>query len=356
MAKKIIDVSEHQGIIDWNRVKSQIDGAILRVGYGDNIASQDDWTWKRNADECTRLGIPFGVYIYSYATSMAQADSEAQHALRCIKGYKLSYPVYLDLEEPGTQSGAVQRANRFGDIIEGAGYMCGVYANLNWWTNYLGGLERFTKWIAQYNSVCQYTGSNKDAWQYTSSGRIVGIVGNVDMNHFYRDFPKEISGGKVTVPKPASAAAVQKVTAPKIIYGVKTLHHGILHDVDGESDFAGYANDAIVAVKIGVTQGRVEYRVHCDGRWLKKVSGANWKDYINGYAGDDVHSIDAIQIYYYTDINKAGRYYSAVYKVKPFDRGSYLSTITDTDFSNGDGNGTAGIFGTPFTQLVICLK
>ena len=82
MSLRVIDVSEHQGIIDWNRVKSQIDGAILRVGYGDNIASQDDWTWKRNADECTRLGIPFGAYIYSYATSMAQADSEAQHALR----------------------------------------------------------------------------------------------------------------------------------------------------------------------------------------------------------------------------------------------------------------------------------
>lgn len=75
---RVIDVSEHQGTINWDAVKGHIDGAILRCGYGDNIASQDDKQWKRNADECTRLGIPFGVYIYSYATSDAQAKSQ-QH-------------------------------------------------------------------------------------------------------------------------------------------------------------------------------------------------------------------------------------------------------------------------------------
>ena len=109
--KKVIDVSYHNGTIDWEKVKAAgVDGAILRCGYGDNIASQDDKQWKRNADECTRLGIPFGAYLYSYAKSTAQAKSEAEHALRLIKGYKLSYPVYYDLEEHGTESGAVERA------------------------------------------------------------------------------------------------------------------------------------------------------------------------------------------------------------------------------------------------------
>lgn len=208
MKRIIIDVSEHQGVIDWNAAKGQIDGAILRCGFGDNSSSQDDKQWKRNADECTRLGIPFGVYIYSYATSLAQAESEAQHVLRCVKGYKLSYPIYLDLEEPGTQSGAVERAKRFGTIIESAGYWCGVYANLHWWNNYLGGLDRFTKWIAQYNSTCDYTGSNKDIWQYSSTGRVAGIAGNVDMNECYRDFPKEMKGISVAAPsKPAPTPA-----------------------------------------------------------------------------------------------------------------------------------------------------
>ena len=201
--KRLIDVSEHQGTIDWPVVKGQIGGAILRCGFGDDIASQDDKQWKRNADECTRLGIPFGVYIYSYATSTAQAESEAQHVLRCTKEYKLSYPVYLDLEQAGTESGAVQRACRFGDIIEDAGYFCGMYANLNWWDNYLVGLERYTKWIAHYSGACGYRGNHKDMWQYSSTGRVAGIGGNVDMNECYRDFPKEINGGKATA-KPAA--------------------------------------------------------------------------------------------------------------------------------------------------------
>ena len=195
--KTLIDVSEHQGKIDWEKVKPHIEGAILRCGYGSNIEKQDDEQFKRNADECTRLGIPFGVYIYSYADSVEKAKSEAEHALRLVKGYKLSYPIYLDLEEPGTQNGAVERANIFGDIIEKAGYWCGVYANLNWWENYLVGLERFTKWVAQYHTKCEYKGAHLDMWQYSSKGRITGINGNVDMNYCYRDLKAEILG---TVP------------------------------------------------------------------------------------------------------------------------------------------------------------
>jgi lysozyme len=188
--KKIIDVSAHQGKINWEKVKPHIDGAILRCGYGSDMESQDDAQFRRNARECTRLGIPFGVYLYSYAKTTEEAKSEAAHVLRQIKGYELSYPVYLDLEEKGTESGAVQRANVFGDIIEKAGYWCGVYANLNWWTLYLKGLDRFTKWVAHYSTKCGY--KNPDMWQYSSKGKVDGINSKVDMNYCYRDFPAEI--------------------------------------------------------------------------------------------------------------------------------------------------------------------
>lgn len=194
MKKKLIDVSEHQGYIDWDKVKPQIDGVILRCGYGGDYPGQDDSQFRRNADECTRLNIPFGVYLYSYADSVEKARSEAAHVLRLVDGYRLSYPVYLDLEEPGTQAGALERACVFGDIIENAGYWCGVYANLNWWENHLPGLERFTKWVAQYYSKCEYVGRHLDIWQYTSRGRVDGINGSVDMNECYRDFPAEILG------------------------------------------------------------------------------------------------------------------------------------------------------------------
>ena len=227
MNRLIIDVSEHQGNINWDQVKSTgVEGVIIRCGYGDNIASQDDKYWKRNADECTRLGIPFGVYIYSYAPSIAQAESEAQHALRCVKGYKLSYPIYVDLVHAGTEAGAVERAKRFGDIIEAAGYWCGIYANLNWWNNYLPGLDRFTKWIAQYNSKSDYTGKNKDMWQYPSGGRVAGIGGNVDMNECYRDLPKEIGGGSTTpstpkpTPAPAPASKTHTVQSGETLSGI----------------------------------------------------------------------------------------------------------------------------------------
>ena len=80
-----IDVSYAQGKINWPEVKNHIDFAIIRCGYGDNIESQDDVYWKYNADECTRLGIPFGVYIYSYAANDTQSRSEAEHVLRLIR-------------------------------------------------------------------------------------------------------------------------------------------------------------------------------------------------------------------------------------------------------------------------------
>ena len=207
--KIVIDVSTWQGKIDWEKVKPHIDGAIIRCGYGSDSEKYDDDQFKRNADECTRLGIPFGVYIYSYAKTDEKAKSEAEHVLRLIKPYKLSYPVYYDLEEPGTEKGAVDRAVIFGGIIEKAGYWCGVYANLNWWNNYLKGLERFTKWVAQYNTKCDYKGAHLDIWQYSSKGSVPGIKGNVDMNYCYRDFPVEILG-KAPVKKKTIAELAQE--------------------------------------------------------------------------------------------------------------------------------------------------
>lgn len=215
MAKKLIDVSAHQGVIDWEKVKPHIDGAILRCGYGMDMESQDDKQFKRNADECTRLGIPFGVYLYSYADNNERIKSEAAHVLRLVKGYKLSYPIYLDLEENGTQNGAVERAKIFGDIIEKAGYWCGVYANTSWWNNYLRGLDRFTKWVAQYYKECQYKGSYLDIWQYSSKGRVPGISGYVDMNYCYRDLPGEICGKSVTPEQPTAKPETVKPEKPK---------------------------------------------------------------------------------------------------------------------------------------------
>lgn len=204
---KGIDVSEHQGRINWDTVKSQIDYAILRIGYGDNTSSQDDAQFIRNANECVRLGIPFGVYIYSYATSIEQAKSEAEHTLRMIKGYKLDYPIYYDLEDNNTTGQCsnlfiADMAETFANVIESNGYWCGMYASTYWWNNKLtdGRFNRWVKWVAQYASNCTYSGSY-DMWQYASDGRINGISGNVDVNYCYVDYPSKISDNKVQEPK-----------------------------------------------------------------------------------------------------------------------------------------------------------
>lgn len=198
MELKIIDVSKHQRRIDWKQARNHIDGAIIRCGYGSDIKSQDDSQFVANVKGCLQNNIPFGVYLYSYAKTIEEAKSEAAHVLRLLEPYKdkLSFPVYYDLEEAGTESGAVERAIVFGDIIEAAGYWCGIYANQYWWRTYLkGGLDRFTKWVAKYSTEKPSGISGTyDIWQYSSKGSVPGISGYVDMNICYRDLPAEITG------------------------------------------------------------------------------------------------------------------------------------------------------------------
>lgn len=199
MEKRLIDVSYHNGNVDWAKVKTQVDGVIIRCGYGDNIEAQDDKKYLEYVDACIAYGIPFGFYLYSYAKTSKQVQSEVQHTLRLITPYKeqMSYPVYLDLEEPGTETGAKERAITFCSALEKEGYFVGVYASEYWWNNYLTGLDRFTKWVAKYgvNDGLAHTkpsAAGMDIWQYTSAGKIDGIPGNVDINICYRDFPSEI--------------------------------------------------------------------------------------------------------------------------------------------------------------------
>lgn len=189
---KIIDVSSYQGTIDWKKVKKEVDGVIIRCGWGKNIEKQDDKHYENNVLGCIANDIPFGVYLYSYAKTNARAKSEAEHVLRLVEPYKnsITLPVYLDLEEKGTEKGAVERAKIFANILEEKGYSVGIYANQYWWRTYLkDGLDKYTKWVAKYSTE-EPTGisGNFDIWQYTSSGTVNGIQGRVDMNICYKDF------------------------------------------------------------------------------------------------------------------------------------------------------------------------
>lgn len=197
MSKNIMDVSHHQGRIDWEKVKNSemVDGVIIRVGFGMDIVTQDDRECLRNVMKCIDLNIPFGAYIYSYAKTESDAESEAAHVRRMLDEYIpfMSYPVYYDLEEKGTEKNAVRNAIVFGDILENAGYWVGIYANQHWWNSYLkNDLDRFTKWVARYSSKPPIISGKYGMWQYTSDAHIPGVKGNVDMSYCYRDFPSLI--------------------------------------------------------------------------------------------------------------------------------------------------------------------
>lgn len=196
MSKKGIDVSEFQGKIDWEKVKnSGVEFAILRCGYGMDFSNQDDVEYERNANECERLGIPYGVYLMSYANTVEKARSEAKHVLRLIEGRKISLGVWYDIEDNGT-SGAINKEtltniiNTFCNTIKNAGYKVGVYASLNWLENKIEKTikDNYDIWVAQYYSKCEYEGKYI-MWQHTSSGKVNGISTNVDMNILYKDLP-----------------------------------------------------------------------------------------------------------------------------------------------------------------------
>jgi lysozyme len=248
MEVKMIDVSVHNGVIDWDKVKaSGIGGVLMRCGYGSDIESQDDKMFKRNADECSRLGIPFGVYLYSYAKNTDMAKSEADHALRLVKGYKLSYPLYIDVEEASQSGIAKDVVKVFCEAVKAAGYMPGVYANENWWNNYLVGVDSYTKWVAKYGVNNGQPGnkpnvSNFDIWQYTSKGSCDGIGSSgLDMNICYRDFPAELGGSK---PAPAPAEKSNEEIANEVLAG--TWGNG--DDRKNRLSAAGYDYDAIQAI------------------------------------------------------------------------------------------------------------
>jgi GH25 family lysozyme M1 (1,4-beta-N-acetylmuramidase) len=199
MAKKIlskgIDISYANGKIDWSIMKNNVDWVIFRVGYGSDYASQDDAQFKNNIEGCEKYGIPYGVYLYSYADTAEKAKSEAEHCIRLLKGHHPTMPVFYDMEEEKIRvlgkDRILQHAKIFCRYITEAGYLYGTYCNTDWFTNYLTDkwYDSYPKWLAQYNNVVTYKGTY-DIWQYSCKGKMPGHSGDFDMNYCYTSFLK----------------------------------------------------------------------------------------------------------------------------------------------------------------------
>lgn len=203
--KNGIDVSEWQGKVDWDKAKAEIDFVILRLGFG---TTKMDGQAARNIAELNRLGIPYGVYWFSYAYTEEMARNEAKRVIALLKEHnaQLSYPVYFDweydsrkyAEKKGVKvSNDLLRkmATAFCNEIEAAGYYVGIYANPDYIKNYFGSdiFKRYDLWLAHYASSTSY---KANIWQYTSSGKVAGINGKADMNYCYVDYPAIIKGAQ----------------------------------------------------------------------------------------------------------------------------------------------------------------
>ena len=222
---QLIDLSHHNSVSDFLAVKNAgIYGVILRAGYG-REASQKDRKFDEFYTAAKAVGLHIGAYWYSYADSVADAAREANACLSCIQGKQFDFPVYYDLEEQATaalgKDACTQIAQTFCTALEQAGYWAGVYANTNWFTNYLNFdplAAKYTIWLADYREAYNTT-LKRDMHQYTSTGSVAGVNGNVDCNRCTRDFPAEIGclyGDTAAVPETPEVNSTARCTGDRV--------------------------------------------------------------------------------------------------------------------------------------------
>ena len=220
MSIKGLDVSKFQGEVDWERVKAAgYQFAMLRAGYGFNTVDEQ---FRRNASECNRIGLPIGAYWFCYAFSPEKAAQEAGGCLSTISGYRLDYPICYDIEQasadyvekqgvPFTSALARNVVTSFCNRIEAKGWYAMFYTNRNFLDTYLGTdlPKRYAYWYARYAD--QFDGTDCGMWQYTSTGSVPGISGNVDLDLGYVDYPSiikdaglnHLAGGSAPAPSPS---------------------------------------------------------------------------------------------------------------------------------------------------------
>lgn len=202
-AIKGIDVSKHNGHIDWKKVKNDgIKFVIIRAGFGSSTVDEKFDEYIKGA---IKENIDVGVYWFSYATNEEKAKLEAVECMEVLKPYKdkIIYPVFYDLEYDSlnyakkqgvsiNKTKATAFANAFLKEIEKGGYTPGLYTNIDFSNNYFSEsiLKKYDLWIAQYTSRCTYAGPHI-MWQYSEHGKVSGIVGNVDLDYCYKQYKKD---------------------------------------------------------------------------------------------------------------------------------------------------------------------
>lgn len=370
----VIDVSGHDGLIDWDSAKEHIEGVIIRIGYGNDYAYQDDKQAVQNMDECERLGIPYGVYIYSYAMTMQETESEISHTLRMLKGRNPVRGVWFDMEDADEykknhgmdvyseedRTLLTDICIRFIDEMHSRGYITGVYANYDYYknvldTNRLSMTEGFNMWLAHWD--VEEPDMDCMMWQFGAYR-----IGDheFDGNIYYADYSSPYKDAYIET----SARAGRKVN---VIYQAQIDGDYWLPQVINDEDYAGIRGRNITGITLSTDIGYAVYRVYSNGRWLAYVDSRNSdiSDYYNGYAGNG-HSIEAVEVYYYTPdtllYNEAPHYQAftengykyAYYRVSTTGN-DYFPYQTDNERNDGQ-DGYAGIYGRKVDRFQIVIK
>ncbi len=192
---KIIDVSKHNGTIDWVKVKADgIEGAVIRAGYG-RESSQKDPLFEQNYKGAVAAGLHVGSYWYSYADTPADAITEAKVFLSTIKGKTFDLPVYFDIEEDKHiklgKSVCTAMTENFLGTLENAGYFAGVYSfDSFFYSNLTPAIQdKYSIWVARVENIKPTSCKKYDMHQYSFKGKVNGISTVVDMNDCFKDFP-----------------------------------------------------------------------------------------------------------------------------------------------------------------------
>ncbi|WP_298535695.1 glycoside hydrolase family 25 protein [uncultured Methanobrevibacter sp.] len=195
---KGVDVSAWQGNINWSAVKAAGIGFAIIKCAGSDDGFYVDSRYESNYKGAKDAGIPVGAYYFVGKGCISAADgkADAERFLKLLKGKQFEYPVYMDCEvtSPADKKGATDAAIAFCETLEKAGYYAGIYGST--YSTFESRLDdsrltRFAHWVAQYANSCTYIGE-VGIWQYSSTGYVAGIGGNVDMNYAYVDYPSII--------------------------------------------------------------------------------------------------------------------------------------------------------------------
>jgi GH25 family lysozyme M1 (1,4-beta-N-acetylmuramidase) len=362
------DFSAWNGVVNWNRVKAAgLTHAVLKVIRRD---FDPDKQFENNWKGCQLAGVHIcGVYNYVYTLTVEEAVAAAKRVLEVLDGRKVT--VWMDVEDECMQnlgSELIDIIKAYKEVIEGAGYDFGVYTGLSFYGSYI---KPYTNpsdldcpfWIARYYlgydemQLNDETDADKTpnidhylaGWQYTSSGVVDGVDGVCDLSEFYGFHNEEDNTEDNSEEDNTEDSTDEHVYATYAAYTDRWWG-----EVEDREDWAGAGdNKAITALIIKVSRGSVKYRVHLKGGdWLPYVTGFNYDDYDNGYAGDKKHEIDAIEIIYYTPEGEPWKY--AKYMVSVFNNRNFYPEQIDDKTSNGM-DGYAGVMGNAIDkfQLVV---